>query len=99
MRSRSSRSAERTLGLESSPLAAHLARVRALALRQTGDLESAFEQLDLALHIARRQLLLFEEAQTLRQLADLAAAEGRTDDAHEALAEAERLDQRLAELS
>ena len=59
-------SAERTLGLESSPLAAHLTRVRALALRQTGDLEAASEQLDLALLIARRQRLLYEEVQTLR---------------------------------
>ncbi len=92
-------SAERTLGLESSPLAAHLARVRAVALRQTGSFESASEQLDLALHIARRQLLLYEEAQTLRELADLASAEGRTEEAHEALVEAERLDQRLGEMS
>ena len=69
------------------------------ALRQTGDLESASEQLDLALHIARRQLLLYEEAQTLRELADLASAEGRTDEAHEALVEAERLDQRLGAMS
>jgi predicted ATPase len=91
--------AERTLGLESSPLAAHLARVRASALRQTGDVETASEQLDLALVIARRQLLLYEEQQTLRELADLAAAEGRTEQAHEALVEAERLAQRLSAMS
>jgi predicted ATPase/class 3 adenylate cyclase len=91
--------AERTMGLESAPLAAHLARVRATALRATGDLEAASEQLDLALTIARRQLLLYEEGQTLRELADLADAEGRTDEAHEALVEAERIDQRLSAMS
>ena len=90
---------ERTLGLESSPLAAHLARVRAMALRRKGDLETASEQLDLALTIARRQLLLYEEEQTLRELADLASAEGRTEEAHEALVEAERIDQRLSAMS
>ena len=67
--------------------------------RQTGDFESASEQLDLALHIARRQRLLYEEAQTLRELVDLAAAEGRTEEAHEALVAAERLDQRLSTMS
>jgi len=68
--------AERAVGLESSPLAAHLARVRASALRETGDFQAASEQLDLALLIARRQGLLYEEAQTLRALADLASAMG-----------------------
>jgi tetratricopeptide (TPR) repeat protein len=91
--------AEHTLGLESSPLAAHLVRVRATALQQTGDLESAAEQIDLALVIARRQRLLYEESQILRALAGLASAQGQADAAREALDEAERLDQRLNEMS
>ena len=53
--------AERTLGLESSPLAAHLARVRAVALGQSGDAIGAREQAELAIAIARRQRLLYEE--------------------------------------
>jgi class 3 adenylate cyclase/tetratricopeptide (TPR) repeat protein len=91
--------AEHTLGLESSPLAAHLARVRATALQLTGDPEAASEQIELALVIARRQRLLYEEEQTLRALADIADAQGQEAKAHEALDEAERLVQRLAELS
>ncbi|MGH3136540.1 MAG: adenylate/guanylate cyclase domain-containing protein [Gaiellaceae bacterium] len=91
--------AERTVGLESSPLAAHLARVRASASRETGDFQVASEQLDLALLIARRQGLLYEEAQTLQALADLASARGREQEAREALNEADRLVQRLEAMS
>jgi class 3 adenylate cyclase/tetratricopeptide (TPR) repeat protein len=91
--------AERTLGLQTSPLAAHLARVRANALRETDDFQAASEQLDLALLIARRQGLLYEEAQTLRVLADLASARGREQEAREALDEAKRLVQRLDAMS
>ena len=91
--------AERTFGLDSSPLVAHLARVRASALRETGDLEGAREQLALALTIARRQRLLYEEEQTLRASADLASFVGREDEMREALDEADRLAQRLAEMS
>jgi tetratricopeptide (TPR) repeat protein len=88
--------AERTLGLESSPLAAHLARVRALALAQTGDATGAQEQADLAITIARRQRLLYEEAQALRVLGDVLTARGETAKAQEALDGAESLAQRLA---
>ena len=91
--------AERTVGLQTSPLAAHLARVRAIALRETDDLQGASEQLGLALTIARRQGLLYEEAQTLRALADLESARGREEEAREALDEADRLVQRLDALS
>jgi predicted ATPase/class 3 adenylate cyclase len=91
--------AEHTLGLESSPLAAHLTRVRATALQLTGDPEAASEQIELALVIARRQRLLYEEEQTLRALADIAGAQGQEAKAREALDEAERLVQRLAELT
>ena len=91
--------AERAVGLQTSPLAAHLARVRASALRETGDFQAASEQLDLALLIARRQGLLYEEAQTLRALADLASARGREQEAREALDEADRLVQRLEAMS
>jgi class 3 adenylate cyclase/tetratricopeptide (TPR) repeat protein len=90
---------ERTVGLESSPLAAHLARVRATAFEQMGDLETAAEQLDKALAVARRQRLLYEEVLTLRAIADLASTQGREKDAREALDEAERLDQRLGAMS
>ena len=90
---------ERTVGLQASPLAAHLARVRANALRETDDLQAAYEQLDLALLIARRQGLLYEEAQTLRALADLASAREREQEAREALDEADRLVQRLDAMS
>ena len=91
--------AERTLGLETSPLAAHLARVRATALQGTGDLESATEQIELGLAIARRQRLVYEEEQALRALAALNGAQGRDVAAREALDEAERLAQALAENS
>jgi ATP/maltotriose-dependent transcriptional regulator MalT len=87
--------AERTVGLESSPLAAHLARVRATALRQTGDTEGAEAQLAKALDVARRQRLPYEEEQTLRSLAELESARGREGEARDALDEAERLAQRL----
>ncbi len=69
------------------------------ALRETGDLEGAREQLALALTIARRQRLLYEEEQTLRASADLASFVGREDEMREALDEADRLAQRLAEMS
>ena len=91
--------AERTVGLESSPLAAHLARVRATALQQAGDLPAAEAQLTKALEVARRQRLPYEEEQTLRALAALESARGRELEAKEALDEAERLAQRLNALS
>ncbi len=91
--------AERTLGLESSPLAAHLARVRAVALGATGDSVAALEQAELAIAGARRQRLLYEEEQALRVLADLCTATGDEARAREALDEAESLAQRLAEMS
>lgn len=88
--------AERTLGLESSPLAAHLARVRAVALGQSGDAIGAREQAELAITIAQRQRLLYEEEQALRVLAEPLAALGEVERAREALDEAESLAQRLA---
>jgi class 3 adenylate cyclase/tetratricopeptide (TPR) repeat protein len=91
--------AERTVGLQSSPLTAHLARVRANALRDMEDFMGASEQLDLALLIARRQRLRYEEAQTLRARADLALARGLQQEARETLDEAERLVQRLDAMS
>ena len=91
--------AERTVGLQSSPLTAHLARVRANAFREMEDFTGASEQLDLALLIARRQRLLYEEAQTLRARANLALARGFEQEARETLDEAERLVQRLDAMS
>ncbi|HEX4747076.1 MAG TPA: adenylate/guanylate cyclase domain-containing protein [Gaiellaceae bacterium] len=87
--------AERTLGLESSPLAAHLARVRAVALAQQGDPVGANEQVDLALTIAQRQRLLYEEEQALRVRTALLVAQGEGERAAETLGEAERLAERL----
>ena len=91
--------AERTFGLDSSPLVSHLARVRSTALRHTNDLDGAREQLDLALTIARRQRLLYEEEQTLRESAVLSSILGREDEARQALGEADRLAQRLNAMS
>ena len=91
--------AERTLGLESSPLAAHLARVRAVALAQIRDSTAALEQAELAIEIARRRRLLYEEEQALGVIADLLTASGEEARAREALEEAESLSQRLAEMS
>ena len=91
--------AERTLGLESSPLAAHLARVRAVALGQIGESTAALEQAELAIEIARRRRLLYEEEQALGVIADLLTASGEEARAREALEEAESLSQRLAEMS
>ena len=87
--------AERTIGLETSPLAAHLARVRARAFVLEGNLQWAWEQFDLASAIARRQKLLYEEALTLQAYADLAAREGRAREAEEALEAANGLLERL----
>ncbi len=91
--------AERTLGVVSSPLAAHLTRVRAVAFAQTGHPTGALEQAELAIEIARRQRLLHEEAQALRVLAELLIAGGQDGKADEALSEADRLAERLAALS
>jgi class 3 adenylate cyclase/tetratricopeptide (TPR) repeat protein len=91
--------AERTLGLESSPLASHLARVRAVALNQAGESVAALEQAELAIEIAKRQRLVYEEEQALRVLADLRTASGEDAGSREALDEAESLAQRLAELA
>lgn len=87
--------AERTIGLESSPLAAHLARVRARGLALTDDAVGATEQFDLAVEIARRQRLLYEEALSLRALADYAAGRGDVREAEEAREESTRLFARL----
>ena len=86
--------AERTLGVVSSPLAAHLTRVRAVAFAQTGHPTGALEQAELAIEIARRQRLLHEEAQALRVLAELLIAGGQDGKADEALSEADRLAER-----
>ena len=91
--------AERTLGVVSSPLAAHLTRVRAVAFEQTGHPTGALEQAELALEIARRQRLLYEEEQALRVLAELFSTRGDEAGAREALGEADRVAQRLASLS
>ena len=91
--------AERTLGMASSPLAAHLTRVRAVALEQMGHPTGALEQAELAIEIARRQRLLYEEEQAHRVLAELLTARGEDGKAREALGEADRLAERLAELS
>jgi len=88
--------AERTLRLESSPLAAHLARVRAVALDATGDATGAIEQAELAIAIARRQRLLYEEEQGLRVLSRLLSARGDASAAGEALGRAAGLAERLA---
>jgi tetratricopeptide (TPR) repeat protein len=88
--------AEKTLGRESSPLAARLARVRAVALELTGDSTGALEQAELAIAVARRQRLLYEEEQALRVLAEFLTARGDGARAREALDEAERLAERLA---
>jgi tetratricopeptide (TPR) repeat protein len=86
-------------GLDSSPLAAHLARVRSRALEGTGDVDGAAAELEKAVAVARRQRLLYDELLALRALAVVAAAQGREVDAREALDEAGRLAQRLEELS
>ena len=88
--------AERTLGLESSQLAAHLARARAVALAQTGDSVGALEQAELAVTVARRQRLLYEEQLALRVLAQFLTASGEELRARQALDEAESLAERLA---
>lgn len=59
----------------------------------------ASEQIELALVIARRQRLLYEEEQALRVLADLASARADDSQADEALGEANGLAQRLASMS
>ena len=88
--------AERTLGLESSQLGAHLARSRAVALAHAGDSVGALEQAELAITIAERQRLLYEQEQALRVLATLLSACGEDSRAREALDEAESLAERLA---
>ncbi len=91
--------AERRLGLESSQLAAHLARARAVALAQIGDSVGALEQAQLAITVAQRQRLLYEEEQALRVLARLLDASGEDARAREALDKAENLAERLVALS
>ena len=91
--------AERALGVVSSPLAAHLTRVRAVAFEQTGHPTGALEQAELAIEIARRQRLLYEEEQGLRVLVELLSARGEDARARDALSDAERVAERLAALS
>jgi predicted ATPase/class 3 adenylate cyclase len=86
--------AERLLE-DASPLRAPLARIRATALIQQGDLSAAGEELSSALHVAQGQGLAYEEAQALRALAGLAQMDGRDAEADAALHEAERLMQRI----
>lgn len=87
--------AERFLEDGSSPLRAPLARIRATALMQRGDLSTAGDELSSALQVAQGQGLVYEEARALRALARLAQLEGRDADADAALHEAERLMQRV----
>ena len=87
--------AELLLADDSSPLRAPLARIRATASMQRGDLSTAGDELSSALHVAHGQGLAYEEAQTLHVLAQLAEMEGRDKDAEDALHEAERLMQRV----
>jgi class 3 adenylate cyclase/tetratricopeptide (TPR) repeat protein len=88
-------SAEALLESESSPLRAPLARVRATALMQRGELTAAGEELSTSLRVARSQGLAYEEAQTLRTISELARLEGRTADASDALHQADGLMQRV----
>jgi tetratricopeptide (TPR) repeat protein len=87
--------AERLLVDAKSPLRASIARVRATALTQTGDLSRAGDELSTALSIARGQGLAYEEALILVVLARLAKLNGREDEAADALHEARRLMQRV----
>ena len=87
--------AELLLADNSSPLRAPLARIRATAWMQRGELSTAIDELSSALHVAQGQGLAYEEAQALRLLARLAHMEGRDKDAENALHEAERLMQRV----
>jgi hypothetical protein len=57
------------------------------------------EQAELAITIARRQRLLYEEEHALRVLASLLATGGKESEAREALGEAESLAERLRESS
>ena len=66
---------------------------------QTGHPTGALEQAELAIEIARRQRLLYEEEQALRVLAELLTARGEDERAREALGKADRLAERLAALS
>jgi hypothetical protein len=63
-------------------------------LRQ-GEVSAAAEALARALQIAREQGLTYEEAQSLRVLADLARMEGREGDAADVLHQADLLMQRV----
>jgi class 3 adenylate cyclase/tetratricopeptide (TPR) repeat protein len=87
--------AEELLESESSPLRAPLARVRATALMQRGELTAAGKELSISLQVARSQGLAYEEAQTLRTISELARLEGRTADAADALHQADGLMQRV----
>ena len=81
-------------------LAAHLARVRATALRPFGRRRAAHpSRSSSALVIARRQRLLYEEEQALRVLADLRPASGEEVTGTRGAGRGERLAQRLAAMS
>ncbi len=62
---------------------------------QQGDLAKAGEQLSSAMEVAREQRLVYEEAQALFALEQLARMDGRNAEADAALHEAESLMQRV----
>ena len=91
--------ARRLLDDDSSPLGAPIARVAASALMEQGDLVQAGEQLSSAMKVAREQRLVYEEAQALFGLEQLARMEGRHAEADAALHEAQSLMERVEGLS